>query len=61
MEQSLDVHIGNLGFAESQQVVWAKLEETGYQPVRELFDADIVLVYYFVVELAAVGNSVFQI
>ena len=61
LEQSLDVDIGNLCFAESQQVVWTKLEETGNQPVWELFDADIILIDYFIVEFAAVGDSVFQI
>ena len=61
MEQTLDVHIANLCFAESQQVVWTKLEETGNQPVRKLFNADIVLIYNVVVEFSAVGDSVFQI
>src|SRR6185436_16097911 len=56
----LDVDILFLVLAEAQQVERPEAENIGDENFGKLLDGDVVDVHGFVIELAAVGNGIFQ-
>ena len=60
-EQGAYVYIGFFRAGEFKQASGAKPEQAGNDIVRKLLNANVVDVRAFVVELAAIGDGVFQV
>src|SRR5688572_22757284 len=60
LEQLADVHVGLFLGRELEQLRRLEIERAGDDGIGELLDADVVDVHRLVVELAPVGDGVFQ-